>query len=782
MQQTAKSKHIMDHNSIIAHLEQRSKEPVDQETRKIGYWNRFDEFKKKREYQSYSSKVKAFMEFCDAHNLPVDEKGYLTPDNVSCYYQEVIAKKDNCLESSLTKYTHAFNRLAKVLENRGSRYKIHDFDGVECAIKLAGKTNRELLRTRPAEHQLTDPSRVISYDHELQMMRFALDNLDSHTSIEFMTSWNIMARSWLRTINLLPLMWKDVSPLQSPYTPFPKQCDGLPMNCGLKFNCGVTKTKVKVTATGCIRHRHVLLCPISSVSFQVMFTLKDMVSSRIDAFFQPTNQSERFSSPFLEQKLVKFETYNSLSLCFVKCFEGASIPSRAKVCYNRRDFMTRAHMDGLVRADSALLSHHATQRMDGHYLPQMPKNALHANAGFLLSPQREPYFVPRCLLHIETNWYVFWSQSLLPCLNDLKLQLEQVPKEELKEVEVFFLKRMIPTYLKVILQDGVYYLEHHPNHMISTHLRNLPGYKTWAEHARKAEKLLQYLYDTSVEGYQEKCYATGQFVFTDLRKTVPIACMPQDVRECVDPSNPALSPEMKVPIEHLQRQLRFLTVSPECRYNRYLNDMGTNNNIAFSQLMATCIADAVDQRMRMVMRNFTFVPNCTNDNNGAPTVVENTQDLWQCTNDSKKRSQDETATQAINNEVTNFCKRQKVLEAGGFSQTTYKLPNKQMPSSLAAVVEQHYTLKLYELEGQDSSLYGIKTNKEKRQLAKRHYLWRCVMNHIKCKERRPVLNDLKKGAASYQREHGGKTANTIYETRPEKKKPRGTHSKKKADD
>jgi hypothetical protein len=80
---------------------------------------------------------------------------------------------------------------------------------------------------------------------------------------------------------------KDVGIMHPSYLPYPNFPENNPVNFGVTFFLTVSKQTSRLMVVGSWRHKHVLLCPVSAISFYViMFLIKDCAKDW-DNFFNP---------------------------------------------------------------------------------------------------------------------------------------------------------------------------------------------------------------------------------------------------------------------------------------------------------------------------------------------------------------------------------------------------------------------------------------------------------------------------------------------------------------
>ena len=87
-------------------------------------------------------------------------------------------------------------------------------------------------------------------------------------------------------------------------------------------------------------------------------------------------------------------------------------------------------------------------------------------AGF---PKASPYFVPRCLLPLQkpVQWY---CEKLLPNLVDWRMQATSCTGDKSTLCDTF-LVHIVPYFVEVLVQDGVFFIRDFPAHPMSQYLK-----------------------------------------------------------------------------------------------------------------------------------------------------------------------------------------------------------------------------------------------------------------------------------------------------------------------
>jgi hypothetical protein len=440
------------------------------------YWIGFNEYKTDRRLNISYNKFEGFLKHVDATSyLVLDEGGYCTATNIKHFFQDVVSTKTDCLRSSLIKYRHAINKFATTLEDRGHNFNCDDFDGVVQALNQGFDNNKKHKLANPEDHHNKDPTRVISELDEIKLMESALSCLYESVFHSFFIGWNVLCRTLVRSKSLINIYWKDVGIMHPSYLPYPNLPENNPINFGVTFFLTVSKQTSRLAVVGSWRHKHVLICPVSAISFYViMFIIKDWAKDW-NNFFNTEGWvgTQRFTSKFLLLRLVSWKSREELADVIVTHHLNADIPPRVKITHCQLDALLRAFMIGCRHDDASIQSKHKTNRIDD-YLPQLPKNEMHIRAGRMLSPHKEVFFIERAHLFMDAELEAKLAQLLLPFLSSFDHQLCAMGKRAV-ESEVIFIRKLLPMYSKTALQDGVYYITYHPKFRISSFMFDVIG-------------------------------------------------------------------------------------------------------------------------------------------------------------------------------------------------------------------------------------------------------------------------------------------------------------------
>jgi len=117
------------------------------------------------------------------------------------------------------------------------------------------------------------------------------------------------------------------------------------------------------------------------------------------------------------------------------------------------------------------------------YMPDLPPKAMHVAAGFSLCwGHTEVYYVPCTHLDLTEKWGDEETQThlIFPAI-DMWWAHHASDNGDKSRASHNFLYHMLPFMAKVVLQDGIYWVEEFPNHEVSLHLiHNYLG--TWNGH------------------------------------------------------------------------------------------------------------------------------------------------------------------------------------------------------------------------------------------------------------------------------------------------------------
>jgi hypothetical protein len=127
----------------------------------------------------------------------------------------------------------------------------------------------------------------------------------------------------------------------------------------------------------------------------------------------------------------------------------------------------------------ATMSKHCTNKIY-RYATELYTPLMKVMAGF---KRTNDYFVPRMQVQLPVEWDV--ESIIFPHLETWRLQAAS-PTGDQSDAASNFLNKMLLFIVRVIIQDGIFWLRDFPNHEISITLRNVmpAGYEQWATETR----------------------------------------------------------------------------------------------------------------------------------------------------------------------------------------------------------------------------------------------------------------------------------------------------------
>jgi hypothetical protein len=144
--------------------------------------------------------IKTSSKFFEAHRCYITPgswpRGILYRNQHQDFFQNVVGKNTDCLDSSFIKYRQAINKFTTTLEDRGHDFNCEDFDGVVHALNQGSNNNNNKYKlTNPEDHHKKDPTRVISELDEIKLMESALIRLYESVFHSFFVRWNVFFRT-----------------------------------------------------------------------------------------------------------------------------------------------------------------------------------------------------------------------------------------------------------------------------------------------------------------------------------------------------------------------------------------------------------------------------------------------------------------------------------------------------------------------------------------------------------------------------------------------------------
>jgi hypothetical protein len=171
------------------------------------------------------------------------------------------------------------------------------------------------------------------------------------------------------------------------------------------------------------------------------------------------------------------DTANSTSQIFKDC----GIRDVAKLTHHRSAALQLGGFKGLSESENNALTDHKLDKHHSAYGPVCVAKTCKVMAGFDID---DAYFVPRSMIELPNSvlWYV---RKLLPNYDKWKTETTSANGDK-STFCAMFLNDLLPWLVEVIVQDGCYFVQDFPDHVISKLLRmKIPAYDRFALQSRR---------------------------------------------------------------------------------------------------------------------------------------------------------------------------------------------------------------------------------------------------------------------------------------------------------
>jgi hypothetical protein len=172
-----------------------------------------------------------------------------------------------------------------------------------------------------------------------------------------------------------------------------------------------------------------------------------------------------------------------------------------KVTHLRKQGIDKAKQGGASREDITQQTNHGNESIDVSYLPELPPDVMHIAAGLSLRHGETMYFVGRVFIRFDDPDLPLVPDN--PNISDTELagmlfvHYHRWVREHESGLEwpcgTNFLKKLLPFLARVLVQDGVFWVEMDPQHEVSRLLISVFGerYIEWADKQRKAVREIE---------------------------------------------------------------------------------------------------------------------------------------------------------------------------------------------------------------------------------------------------------------------------------------------------
>ena len=209
----------------------------------------------------------------------------------------------------------------------------------------------------------------------------------------------------------------------------------------------------------CWRHKNYVLCSIFATAAHVIWSL---VNNTTLNFYKPhkTKPADWWSTP-----LIDWNQYSEASNAMKCIFSNLNLDP-CKLTHFRTWAVQNGGFLGLRPDQINTMTDHKIEKQMSAYGPVAEYMSCSVMAGFV---KGEPYHNDRAKLQLPhgTDWYV---KKLLPCMSEYKRQHES-PLGDKTDMCKRFLFEMIPWFVEVLIQDGIYFVIDFPNHVLSRYLK-----------------------------------------------------------------------------------------------------------------------------------------------------------------------------------------------------------------------------------------------------------------------------------------------------------------------
>ena len=227
------------------------------------------------------------------------------------------------------------------------------------------------------------------------------------------------------------------------------------------------------------RHKHYKLCSVFSTAAHVLSMLK---SAGDTINFLHDKKDER--AHWWDKPILPWNHTKDASKPMSDIYEATGVVN-CKVTHHRTACLQYAGFWGLGPFQVNTMTNHFIEKQHSSYGPVAEKVTLTVMAGF---KKGEPYYLERglVLLPYGIPWY---EEKLFG--NKLQVFREQAMSRDGDKSTCCtnFLNYIIPWFVEVLVQDGIYFIIDFPGHGISSWLRDsIPGYERWALQTRRVIK------------------------------------------------------------------------------------------------------------------------------------------------------------------------------------------------------------------------------------------------------------------------------------------------------
>jgi hypothetical protein len=447
-----------------------------------------------------------FVQFVQLNDLPFDEFGYLTRENVDVFFEAVISKRTTSPAVN-RRYVSGLQQYSCFWEERPG-FTV-DSPRVKLALQNA-KIVKQLHHSQSTIHvdaHKHRPTLIHSMDQESIMINAAFHDLTTSRAgnlpigVNFLIAWNCSMQGFTRGDEVRGCRIPDLC-FESSYGPwrlgdissrgiYDKSTPHGILSMIQQPFCTKLKSS-KAHAVGFFRHKDWRRCATSIIAFSIMSRFVNMTSSQLDTFFL---YGENGVPYWYNYYLIDWRDYDSMADAFKKFFTAVKV-KYTKLTHTRKLGIIRAHQMGADRENIILLSKHTTHKVDTSYLPELPYAAMLASAGFDVF-RHEEYYIPRSYVDVPTEWI----NKIFPMLDRWRHQVNHVMQYDKGDAARDFVNNLLPFLATITLQDGIYFTSELPDHLYTKILLDKmsgTGYEQWAIDAKAAISRRMVLHEDNI--------------------------------------------------------------------------------------------------------------------------------------------------------------------------------------------------------------------------------------------------------------------------------------------
>jgi Centromere DNA-binding protein complex CBF3 subunit, domain 2 len=407
---------------------------------------------------------------------------YLTRYNVDFYFLNEIVKR-SIVPKSARRYRAALQFMADNYEHAPPTERfIVSSPAVTTALnsQQACYQEKQLITYTSAHDRL--PTNNLTPSEEAMIIHYGMQIMAwKDFCVAFNTCTQTMIRGdGIREIRLCDLHLDDV------HGPGGFRSDKLPMVALIQQAYTGKKKEARKRMMGMWRHAEWYKCGTGMIAASLACRLRDDTHLH----FRHTHGNP----DWYKYKLVRWTTYDAHRKVYQRVYNGINI-SWGKVTHLRKQGIDKAKQGGASRDDISQQTGHGKESIDISYLPHLPQDVMQVAAGFSLRHGETMYFVPRLFVQVDDPEFPLVPNN--PNISDAELTTMIFPYYQrwVNEYEsslkwkcgANFLHDLLPFLSRVLVQDGVYWVEKFPLHEVSRLLISSFGdrYLEWADKQRK---------------------------------------------------------------------------------------------------------------------------------------------------------------------------------------------------------------------------------------------------------------------------------------------------------